>query len=329
MVAEALHQLGSRILRAFTPLALSASLIAAGCETLPEPEVLDAPFELRASDAGPSAAIIKNGEKLSNAIAQDEAFEELVGVAAELMGDLQQAQLKRTDEEVDAIAITTSESSFAEVMGPGTLLTHLGGNPEDLEQIEFLVKEIREHHGLLGASPQDVGYLFDLALETEKGNDIVDEAVEDEVVLVPNVQCEMACLNAYIFAISIQLMVFVVLMAVAVVTFPFGIPIAMFAIAQLNWALTLAGAALNRCLAACEDIPPNDGGPALCGGDDLCEKDEYCWKGVLGIGKDECRSKKKQGNVCANHDQCQTDCCKLHTWSNPVSKTCRPANACN
>lgn len=89
----------------------------------------------------------------------------------------------------------------------------------------------------------------------------------------------------------------------------------------------MAGAALNQCIAACDGAPVDHGGGELCGGDDISEQDEYCWKGVLGIGKDECGSKKKQGNVCSNHGQCQTDCCKLHAWSNPASKTCRPANA--
>ena len=160
------------------------------------------------------------------------------------------------------------------------------------------------------------------------GNDILEDAAEDELVFALAGQCELACTNAYILAMVIPLALFILEMVLAAVLFPFGILIAMFAIAQLNWALTVAGAALNQCLAACDGVPADNGGGELCGGD-ICQQDEYCWKGVLGIGKDECRSKKKQGNVCSNHAQCNTDCCKLHTWSNPVSKTCRPANACN
>lgn len=328
MVGKTLHQLGSRILRAITPIALSASLIAAGCETLPEPEVVETPFELRAGDDGPSAAIIKNGEKIADAIVEDEAFIELVEVAAGVMGDLQKAQQKRTGEELDAIAVTTTEPSFAEVMGPGALLKHLGGDPKNLDHIRNLVNEIRENHDLEAASPQDVRYVFELAFDTDEGNDILEDAAEDELVFALAGQCELACTNAYILAMVIPLALFILEMVLAAVFFPFGILIAMFAIAQLNWALTVAGAALNQCLAACDGVPADNGGGELCGGD-ICQQDEYCWKGVLGIGKDECRSKKKQGNVCSNHGQCQTDCCKLHTWSNPVSKTCRPANACN
>ncbi len=330
MVGLKLQKLGSRIFRALTPIALSVSLVAAGCETLPEPQVAEAPTELRASDPGPSDAILESGKKIAGAIVEDEAFVELVEVAAEVMGDLQQAQLKRSDEELDAIATTTSEPGFAEVMGPGKLLGHLGGTPKHLEHIQSLVNELRENHGLAEASPQDVRYVFELALETDQGNDILEAAAEDELVLALYNPCEQACTNAYILAMVLPLAFFVLEMALAVAFFPFGILIAMFAIAQLNWALTVAGAALNSCLAACDGfVPPDNGGGTLCGGDDLCDQDEYCWKGVLGFGKDECRAKKKQGSVCSNHDHCQSDCCKLHTWSNPVSKTCRPASACN
>lgn len=326
MVGKTLHQLGSRILRAFTPIALSASLIAAGCETLPEPEVVEAPVDLRASGKGPSAEILKNGEEIVDGIVADEAFVELVEVAAELVGDLHQAQQKLSDEDLDAIAITTTEPYFAEVMGPGALLKHLGGDPKDLQQMGALLDELRANHGLKNASADDIGYLFELAFETDEANEIAEDAVEGQIVLALFDPCEQLCHNVYTATATIAIAVFIIAMAVAVVTFPFGILLAQAAVALLNRTLAQAQAQRDVCIAACSGVVLDID---LCGGDDICDDDEYCWKGVLGIGADECRPKKNQGNTCANHGQCQSGCCKLHVWTNPVSKTCRPANACN
>ncbi|MBV1860003.1 MAG: hypothetical protein KUG77_16440 [Nannocystaceae bacterium] len=82
MVGQRLHQLGAHILRAFTPLALSVSLAAAGCETAPEPEAVESGVELRASNEGPSQEILNNGKKIALAIVADEAFAELIEVSA-------------------------------------------------------------------------------------------------------------------------------------------------------------------------------------------------------------------------------------------------------
>lgn len=82
--------------------------------------------------------MVKHGEQIADAIVADEAFIELIWVAAEVMGDLQSAQEKLPDEHLDAVAVTINEPSFAEVMGPQTLLEHLGGDPKDLDHM---------HHG--------------------------------------------------------------------------------------------------------------------------------------------------------------------------------------
>lgn len=329
MVDKQQQSLGARILRALTPLALSGALVATGCEAS-APDSVDAPAELRASDSGPSAEILKNGDKIANAIVADQAFAELVGVAAEVMGDVAAAQEKLSDEELDAIAQTTTDPSFAEVMKPGTLLKHLGGDPQDLEHMRLLVDELRYTYDLDEASADDVRFVFELAFETDEANDVVEQAVEDEIVVSVYNPCKQLCYNAYVAALVLPLGLFVIEMAVAAATFPFGIIIAMLAIAYLNFALLMAKIGLDQCLAACDGAPASTGNNLeLCGGDDLCEQDEYCWKGVLGFGKDECRPKNDKGDVCSNHGQCLSDCCKLHAWSNPVSKTCRPANACN
>mgnify|MGYP000152976374 FL=1 len=317
-----LPRIATRALRALTPLTLSASLIAAGCDTGPQ----TAPtVELRAGKGSVSPKIAAQADALAKAIAYDEAFVELVELSAGMMGDLVQAQQKLSDEDVDAIAITTTHPSFADVMGPGPLLAHLGGEPADLAQIKTLVQEIRENHQLHSASPADIGYLFDKALQTEAGAQLLETSVGGELAMMLYDPCEQLCINIYTAAATIAVAAFVIAMGIAAVTFPFGIILAQVAVAALNRALAEAQAERDVCIAACDgEIIEVD----LCGDADICEDDEYCWTGVLGIGADECRPKKNQGRTCANHEQCLSDCCKLHVWTNPVSKTCRPANAC-
>lgn len=326
MVGKKLHQLGARILRAFTPIALSVSLAAAGCETAPEREAFDAGIELRASESGPSAKIVKHGKQIANAIVADEAFAELVGVSAEIMGDLHQRQQKLSDEELESIAITTTEPYFPEVMGPGPLLEHLGGDPAHLQQLRLLVNELQENHGLTKASPEDIRYVFELAFDTEQAEELAEDAVEGELVLSLYDPCEQVCHNAYTAIAIIAIAAFAIAMAVAVVTFPFGLILAAIAISLLNRTLAQAQAERDICIAACDGVVLDID---ICGEADICSDDEYCWKGPFGIGADECRPKKNEGQTCSNHGQCDSGCCKLHVWTNPVSKTCRPTNKCN
>ncbi len=326
MVGHKLHQLGQRFLRAFTPVALSVSLAAAGCETAPEPEAAELGIELRASKDGPSQEIVENGKKIAHDIVADEAFAELIQVSAEVVGDLHQVQQKLTDEELESIAITTTEPYFPEVMGPGALLQHLGGDAEHLQQIGLLVNELRENHDLQKASPEDIRYVFELAFDTEEADEMVEEAVVDEVGVSLYDPCEQACHNAYVAIAIVAIAAFAIAMAVAVVTFPFGLILASIAISLLNRTLAQAQAERDICIAACDGIVLD---LDLCGDTQICSEDEYCWKGPFGIGADECRPKKAEGKTCSTHDHCDSGCCKLHVWSNPVSKTCRPANKCN
>ena len=326
MTGTTLHQLGSRLLRALTPVALSVSVAVAGCETGPEPEAAYEPLELRASAEGPSAKMIKHGDAIAKALVADEAFAEYVNVSAQVMGDLHQVQQKLSPEDLEAIAVTTTQPYFAEVMGPEALLEHLGTDPGHFEAMEVLLEELREKHGLQGASPQDIQYVFTLAFESEEAKALLGDAAQDELVLSLYDPCEQACHNAYVATAMVALALFAIAMAVAVVTFPFGLLLAQVAIAMLNRTLAEAQAARDVCLAACNGVVLDID---LCGDADICDDDEYCWKGPFGIGADECRPKKPEGKTCTSDDHCESGCCKLHVWTNPVSATCRPASKCN
>jgi len=319
-----LRALAHRIVPILTPFAMSAALVTAGCEVS---SPVESEIELRAGDE-PSAWIVANGDDIADEIVADPAFDLLVKTAAGMVGDLHATQSELSDEELDSIAHTTTQPWFSEVMGPGALLGHLGGNPQDLELIRNLLEQLRAKHGLQEASPTDVGYVFELALATEEAHDKLAIALETELDLsdLGVDPCEQACHNAYVAVAIIIIAVYLAAMAVAVATFPFGIILAQIATAELNRALAQAQAERDICLAECDGTVGN---LDFCGEWDVCEEDEYCWKGPLGIGADECRPKKGEGKVCSSHDKCLSGCCKYHVWSHPVSKTCRPASKCN
>ncbi len=321
-----LRQLASRTFQTLAPIGLSVALIATGCEASLQPYPVESRVELRAGD-GPSAAIVAAGDEIADALVADPAFSQLVGVGAEIAGDLYDMQQQLSDEEVEAIALTTTHPSFAETMGPYTLLEHLGGAPQHLDQISLLVDQLRASHGLHNASAEDVRYVFELAFATDQATQKVEVALAATLPPPSGAvdPCEQLCHNAYTAIATIAVAVFLIEMAIAAVLFPWGLLIVPLAIAQLNLTLAEAQAERDECLAACDGIIID---LDVCGGD-VCESDEYCWTGVFGIGDDECRPKKKQGKVCSNHDKCLSGCCKYHFLSHPVSKTCRPANKCN
>ena len=318
-----LRALAQRIVPILTPVAMSAALVTAGCE-ISSP--VESEIELRAE--GPSGWVLEHGEEIADDIVADPAFAELALVSGQILGDLHAAQQALADEEVDAIARTINEPWFPNVMGPGTLLEHLGGNPEDLQQIRNLIDVLRAKHGLQEASPEDVGYVFELAVATDDAQQIMTAAVADELQLASNDwdQCTAACYAIYMSALSIAVALFIAAMAVGVATVPLGLIVIAVAIAVFDETIAKLEAELATCLATCDGtLDELD----FCGEWDVCEEDEYCWKGVLGIGADECRPKKAQGKVCSNHDKCLSGCCKYHFPSHPVSKTCRPASKCN
>ena len=322
-----LRRLGSRFLPALLPLGLSAAMAVAGCEASTTPDADPTQVELR--DSGPSAWIIEQGDEIADAIVADPAFEQLVSVATGIMGDMHAAQQKLPDEEIDSIARTINEPWFSQIMAPGELLGHLGGDPEDLQTMRSLIEHLRTKHGLQEASPEDVGYVFELAIATDGAQQIMTAAVGDELAIDSGDdwdQCTAACYAIYMAGLVIALGFFIAAMAVAVVTFPWGLILAAVAIAVFDRAVAELQAALAVCLAECDGTV---GDLDFCGDWDVCEEDEYCWTGILGIGDDECRPKKENGKVCSKHEKCLSGCCKYHFPSHPVSKVCRPASKCN
>ena len=318
-----LRALAHRIVPILTPVAMSAALVTAGCE-ISSP--VESEIELRAE--GPSGWVLAQGDEIAEDIVADPAFAELVYVGGEILGDLHATQQALPDEEIDSIARTINEPWFPNVMGPGTLLTHLGGDPENLQQMRDLIDYLRAKHGLQEASADDVGYVFELAVATDDAQAIMAATVADELALESNEwdQCTAACYAIYMSGFVIAFGLFIAAMAVGAATVPLGLIIIAVAIAVFDDAMARLEAALAVCLAECDGTV---GDLDFCGEWDVCEEDEYCWKGVLGIGGDECRPKKENGKVCSGDHKCLSGCCKYHFPSHPVSKVCRPASKCN
>lgn len=326
-----LHRLPSRTLRTFAPIALSTALVVSGCETQ---HADSAPrVEVRAAD-GPSTEIITHADEIAKSIVQSDAFAELVEVSVTLAGELQAAQRKLSDEEVDAIARTVAEPSFAEVMSGEALVEELGSRPEHLKDIRNLVGEIREAQGLIDVSAADIRHVFERVVETEEAQDLIERSMEEDLAerllaegLEPDTAaCEAACYNALFVESMLPIGLFLVEMAVAAFFFPYGLLIVPWAIGQLNRGMAQVRAHLEECL---DDCDGDSGDGTVCVNFQLCKPDEYCWRGILGIGGGECRPQKGQGEVCSGHEACESSCCKRHVWSHPVSKVCRPTNACN
>lgn len=319
-----LRALGARIVRTLALTGLSAALTVGGCEA-PQPTSLESGIELRAGDGEPSAWILGEGDEIAQEIVADPAFHELIGVATEIMGDLHAAQSELTDEDVDSIARTTTAPGFAETMSPASLLGYLGGDPADLQRMRSLVDDLRASHGLEDASPEDLQYVFELAIASEHAQGMMTDAVAAELDVVSEwTECEGACLAIYMAGLAIAVFYFILAIVIAAATFPWGIIIAAIATAVFSRTIAELQAAFAQCLAECDGVVVDDD---LCG-DDLCKPDEYCWTGILGIGADECRPRRESGQTCSNHEACLSGCCKYHVLSDPVSKVCRPSSAC-
>lgn len=318
----------ARMAQILVSIGVSAALLIAGCEASQPSTSSESEIELRAGDDGPSAWIVAEGEAIAEAMVADPGFGELIGVAAMVMGDLRAAQQELTDQDLDSTVRTINEPWFAETMAPGTLLGYLGGNPADLARMRSLIEQLRVEHGLVDASPEDVGYVFELALADDEAQGMMQAAIAAELDLGPDWgQCEATCFAIYMSGLSIALTFFLVAMVIAALTFPFGLVLAAIAIAVFSRTLADLQAVLASCLAECDGIvidPDLD----LCG-DDVCNQDEYCWTGILGVGADECRPKQGEGKTCSSHESCTSGCCKYYFPWNPVSKVCRPASKCS
>jgi len=104
---------------------------------------------------------------------------------------------------------------------------------------------------------------------------------------------------------------------------PICVASATFAYAE---AVYLAGEDAEECVEECEETyGDGSNGESYCEEDEDCATDEWCDRGViLGIGQNECKPLKEEGEICTRDGQCESDCCKFYWyfWQ------CRPSDRC-
>lgn len=313
-----LKDVSVRVLRTLGMVALSTTLGATAC---------DAPAESEATSIVHRDA---NDAQIAQALAQDADFLTLIDGSVELAGELYAAQRTMPDETVEAIAVTINHPSFAETTDPPTLVADLGGNPALLASVRSLSTQLLIRYNLNDAAPERVQAVFTAALQQDDARSHLDGAIENELHDVEGDvdtsvdECEALCITEYSVLATIAVTAYIAQLVAAVAAGPVGPVIAVIAIADFNFAMATAQGQLNVCMDECNGIFSNE-----CGWDPDCGVDEYCWRGPLGFGKNECRPIKDEGKVCSRDSQCESDCCKYHFWSNPVSQVCRPSDRCN
>ncbi|MGB0645851.1 MAG: Dickkopf N-terminal cysteine-rich domain-containing protein [Bradymonadia bacterium] len=61
-------------------------------------------------------------------------------------------------------------------------------------------------------------------------------------------------------------------------------------------------------------------GKPNCKADSDCETGHYCWKGVAGVGRNQCRAKRGHKKACTKDKHCTSDRCVLFKCAKPKKK---------
>lgn len=294
--------------------ALSFALVAAGCES----EVA----------IRPAASVERSGAaSVAQALAADPELLDVVELGVKMGADLHAFAGSLSGEELDSILQTLEHPQFQANIDLPTLLTNLGSDTSVFNEMRTHIENLVARHGLQDASPQQVQNAFSAALSSQNMVEALEAFIEEQLAndTDPDVQaCEEQCELAHDVLVGVAIVAYIAALAASVSQGIAGVAWAIAATAAFMQTVTLARAVRDRCIEECNGIFDDD-----CNIDPDCGSNEYCWTGVLGVGKNECRSKKNESKTCARDGQCKSGCCKYHFPTNPVSQTCRPASKCD
>lgn len=336
-------QRGGMNIKTFTSK-LSSSLLAgvvaitamAGCDTAPAEPL----------ESEPTIALRAQG--VEGQLQSDGRFKSVLDLTADIAIAAVLQQQSMSEEDIDATVRMLNHPDYAENFAQSDLTLPelalaVGFDPDLLAAQGALMSQLAAEYGLEG---QQVAEAFDQALTAPASRHYVTSAIRNRLEAEGIVQgdsegtggstgddgsdtegdCEDPCEATLAEAIGAASVQMTNAMAAALNQSNWFLKVGAIIAASAKYAADLARAtrAHRECREECYGFDLTD----ECAFDSECDADEYCFKGVLGIGKNQCRPLKGVGLGCARPTQCDTGCCKYHPGTNPFSKTCRPADRC-
>lgn len=326
--------------------ALVAGLVAitalAGCDDTPSPA--------DSFQEGPTAQF--RAQDTSEQMAEDSRFTALLDLSVDVAIQAVLQQQNMSEEDIDAMVRMLQHPDYAQNFAQSDLtlpeLANAVGLPPDLLAAQgALIAELSAEFGLEGTQAAEV---FEQAITSPTSRQYVNAGIQAQLEAKQIIKgndgddstggtggtgddgadtegdCEDPCEAVLAEAIGDASVTLLASMASALTKGNWFLKVGGVIGASATYAAELARAtrAHRECREECNGVDLTD----ECFFDGDCDADEYCFKGVLSIGKNQCRPLKGVGLGCARPSQCDTGCCKYHFGTNPFSKTCRPADRC-
>ncbi|PRQ09751.1 dickkopf-related protein [Enhygromyxa salina] len=322
----------ARLPRTFNALIALGSIITLLCGPLlacaPEAETIEESAGYETDDADDDEL---RAMQLAETISADPLFASLLDATVEMTAQRAVAHTTSSDEDLQAFVVTVGHVNYSELIELDPFLEATGVQRQVIDQQLALTQQLIAKYKLGQMEPAQLESVFTAAASTDASRSHLEGAIENELRDITEPldtqidDCEAECILIYGVSAASALTTYIGILAAAAASGIFAPVIIAAGTASYFVSLALAESAKNDCMAVCNGEQPSG---EECDKDTDCNGNEFCWKGVIGFGKNECRPEKPQGDTCARHGQCTSNCCKLHLPTNLISKTCRPANAC-